>query len=166
MCEDVTSHNLYYVSKGLVGLHHILENGKSSLVRLYKQGDFFGFRTLFGNKNYHCSAMVMLTSDIICIRPHNVDSFFKSNIELVRFLTFQLSQELYDAETRLSRIAYNKTMDRVFDTTRHLTTYYPEYPWTYREIAEFAGCETETAIRITKELQKSGLLQAHRPVKK
>ncbi|MDO9794888.1 Crp/Fnr family transcriptional regulator, partial [Glaesserella parasuis] len=29
----------------------------------------------------------------------------------------------------------------------------------HREIAEYAGCETETAIRITKELKRSGLLQ-------
>ena len=161
-----TALQFYYVKEGLVGLYHILENGKSSLVRLYKKGDFFGFRTFFGNKNYHCSAIVMVKAQIICIRPHSIDSFFSKNIELVRFLVFQLAQELHDAETRLAKIAYNKTLDRVFNTTRFLAEHYPEYPWTYREIAEYSGCETETAIRITKELHKTGLLQSHKINKK
>ena len=156
-----SAQQFYYVKEGLIGLYHILKNGKSSLVRLYNKGEFFGFRTLFGNKNYHCTAIVMVKAQIVCIRPHDVDSFLTSNIELAKFLFFQLANELYDAENRLTSIAYNKTLDRVFDTTRFLMERY-DYPWTYREIAEYAGCETETAIRITKELQKTGLLRAHK----
>lgn len=153
-----TALQFYYVNSGLVGLYHIIESGKSSLMRLYKAGDFFGFRTFFGNKYYHCSAIVMVKSQITSIRPRSIDSFLAANPELAKEMMFQLSRELHDAENRLTSIAYNKTIDRVFEATLHLTGYYPEYPWTYREIAEYAGCETETAIRITKELEKTGLL--------
>ncbi|ECB0591298.1 Crp/Fnr family transcriptional regulator, partial [Salmonella enterica subsp. enterica serovar Bareilly] len=35
---------------------------------------------------------------------------------------------------------------------------FPGYDWTWREVAEFAGCETETALRFSKELRQAGIL--------
>ena len=46
-----------------------------------------------------------------------------------------------------------RTLDRVMDSLYFLKQNFPDYNWTYREIAEYAGCETETAIRIAKELK-------------
>ncbi|RRD41222.1 Crp/Fnr family transcriptional regulator, partial [Tessaracoccus sp. OH4464_COT-324] len=68
-----------------------------------------------------------------------------------------LANELRDAEERLAKSAYLRTLDRVIDSLYFLTTNFPYYNWTYREIAEYAGCETETAIRIAKELKQNGL---------
>ena len=62
-----TALQFYYVKEGLVGLYHILENGKSSLVRLYKKGDFFGFRTFFGNKNYLAAVLVYAVTLLISL---------------------------------------------------------------------------------------------------
>lgn len=42
------------------------------------------------------------------------------------------------------------------DSLYFLKQHFPDYNWTYREIAEYAGCETETAIRIAKELKQNG----------
>ena len=74
-----------------------------------------------------------------------------------KFLSQTLANELRDAEQRLAKSAYLRTRDRVIDSLSFLTKNFPYYNWTYREIAEYAGCETETAIRIAKELKASGL---------
>lgn len=66
--------------------------------------------------------------------------------------------ELREAEERLAKSAYLRTLDRVMDSLYFLKQHFPDYNWTYREIAEYAGCETETAIRIAKELKQNGAL--------
>lgn len=47
--QGETAKEFYYVNSGLIGLYHTLDNGKESLVRLYQKGDYFGYRTLFGD---------------------------------------------------------------------------------------------------------------------
>ena len=149
----------YYVKHGLIGLYHTLNNGKESLARLYKQGDYFGFRTLFDfdDCRYHCNAKVLIEAEIIRIKPENIDCFLTDNLHMSKLLLQTIANELRDAEQRLAKSAYLHTLDRVIDSLCFLTKNFPYYNWTYREIAEYAGCETETAIRIAKELKKSGL---------
>lgn len=144
----------YYLKKGLIGLYHMLDNGKESLVRIYHNHQYFGFRTFFGDHFYHCTARVLQPVEIIRIKPQQLSSFFIRNPELATHLIHQLAIELQDAEHRLSKVSYQKTQDRVKSSIDYLTENYPDYHWTNREIAEFAGCETETAIRIRRLLKK------------
>ena len=53
-----------------------------------------------------------------------------------------LADELREAEERLTKSAYLRTLDRVMDSLYFLKQNFPDYSWTYREIAEYAGCET------------------------
>ncbi|HDR1062859.1 Crp/Fnr family transcriptional regulator [Pasteurella multocida] len=157
--QGEVAQEFYFVKSGLVGLYHTLDNGKESLVRLYRQGDYFGFRTLFGlgDSRYHCSAKILIEAEVIRIKPENIDLFFLHNLQLSKILLQTLANELRDAEQRLAKSAYLRTLDRVIDSMCFLTSNFPYYNWTYREIAEYAGCETETAIRIAKELRQNGL---------
>lgn len=159
--QGSVANEFYLVRKGLVGLYHTLENGKESLMRLYQKGDFFGYRTLFSNTKYHCTARVLIEADIIQLKPLNAVDFLKQNPELSVYLISQLANELQESENRLTKNAYNKSAERIIETTRFLTEKYPDYAWTYREIAEYAGCETETAIRISKKLEREGILKSH-----
>ncbi|QLB12459.1 CRP-like cAMP-binding protein [Bisgaardia hudsonensis] len=148
----------YFIKEGLIGLYHTLDNGKESLVRLYQKGDYFGYRTLFGDTMYHCSAKVLVEAEIICIKPEDTQLFLLQNPTISRFLLQIIASELRDAEQRLAKSAYMKTVDRILDSVHFLSEHFPYYNWTHREIAEYSGCETETAIRISKELKKNGLL--------
>lgn len=145
----------YFLKSGLVGLYHMLDNGKESLVRIYKAQDYFGFRTFFGNHHYHCSARVLQTADLVRITPLDFADFWQNNTALITNLLKQLSAELQEAERRLSMVSYQKAQERVVSSIHYLQQHYPDYHWTNREIAEFAGCETETAIRIRRELKKA-----------
>lgn len=144
----------YYLKSGLIGLYHILDNGKETLVRIYQAQNYFGFRTFFAQNDYHCSAKVLKSAEIIKITPLDFDKFWQHNSSFMLYLLKQLSTELQDAECRLSMAAYQKAQDRILHSIDYLNSHYPNYHWTNREIAEFSGCETETAIRIGRELKK------------
>ena len=148
----------YFLQSGLVGLYHGLENGKETLIRLYHAKQYFGFRTLFSDTTYHCSARVLQEAVVTRIQPTSQAHFIADNSQFSQYLIKQLAGELYDAEHRLTKTAHKRSYDRVAEAIANLTESYPDYPWTYREVAEFCGCETETAIRISRELKKKGIL--------
>ncbi|MDH2926696.1 Crp/Fnr family transcriptional regulator [Lonepinella koalarum] len=148
----------YYVKSGLIGLFHLLENGKESLLRIYQAGDYFGFRTLFSHDSYHCSAKVLKDVELDKIELHDLSAFITANPDFVHHLMIQLADELQDAEQRLAKASYTRSLDRVADSIMYLKKEFPEYAWTHREIAEFSGCETETEIRINQELKRKGII--------
>lgn len=156
--QGETGKAFYYLNSGLIGLYHALDNGKESLIRLYQKGDFFGYRTMFGDNQYHCSAKVLMESDIIRIKPQNPHTFLIENPDISEQLLKNIAIELREAEKRLAKNTYLRTLDRIIDSIYYLKHTFPDYNWTHREIAEYAGCETETAIRIAKELKRNGLL--------
>ena len=120
----------YFLKRGLVGLYHNLENGKETLIRLYHANEYFGFRTIFSETTYHCSAKVLLEADIIRIFPGNHTTFIANNPDFSFYLMKQLSNELYDAEHRVSNTAYKRSYERIIDAIENLSESYPDYPWT------------------------------------
>ena len=153
-----TADAFFFAESGLIGLYHVVDNGKESLIRLYESGQFFGYRTWFSSqKTYHCSAKMLIPAKVWRITPYG-SNFLADNTDLMEHFMAAISDELANAESRLAHMSYDKSLTRVSDALNFLKTRYPLYPWSYREIAEFAGCETETAIRIARKLIKEGKL--------
>ncbi|PIJ48843.1 hypothetical protein BL250_13910 [Erwinia sp. OLTSP20] len=150
--------SFYYLHSGLVGLYHLQENGKVCLMRLFTPGDFFGFRSLFGDMFYHCSSRVQRTASVTRITPYQPESFLQKYPALNRYLIQRLAQDLAMAEKRLASMAYERSQQRVLTSIRTLYQRWPGYEFTWREIAEYAGCETETAMRHSRTLRQQGLL--------
>ncbi|TKI02995.1 Crp/Fnr family transcriptional regulator [Martelella alba] len=155
--------SFYYLHSGLVGLYHMLENGKICLVRLFGPGDFFGYRSLFAGSGYHCSSRVQRTASVTRITPHHPQAFLAHYPQLHDYLFWRLAEDLGEAEKRLASMAYDKSRQRVLRSIQYLYRQWPGYEWTWREIAEYAGCETETAIRHSRRLKTEGLLPADFP---
>ncbi|OON40991.1 hypothetical protein BTJ39_07590 [Izhakiella australiensis] len=150
--------SFYYLHSGLVGLYYLQENGKVCLMRLFTPGDFFGFRSLFGDMFYHCSSRVQRTASVTRITPHQPETFLQHYPALNLFLIQRLAQDLAMAEKRLASMAYERSQQRVLTSIRTLYARWPGYDFTWREIAEYAGCETETAMRHSRTLRQHGLL--------
>ncbi|EAP9194288.1 Crp/Fnr family transcriptional regulator [Salmonella enterica] len=148
----------WYLNHGVIGLHHTLKNGKELLVRAYQQGDWFGYLGLFGTECYHCHACVLQTASLCHVIPHSNSDFLDHYPQFAHFLLNQVVESLSDAEHRMTWIARYRTRHRVLSSLWYLTSYFPGYDWTWREVAEFAGCETETALRFSKELRLAGIL--------
>lgn len=148
----------WYLNHGVIGLYHSLKNGKELLVRVCQQGDWFGYLGLFGTECYHCHACVLQAASLNHVIPHSSNDFLRHHPRFADFLLNQVMASLSDAEHRMTWIAHYRTRHRVLSSLWYLTRYFPGYDWTWREVAEFAGCETETALRFSKELRQAGIL--------
>ncbi|GMQ49145.1 Crp/Fnr family transcriptional regulator [Vibrio sp. 10N] len=148
----------YFIVSGLVSLQRLLLNGKEVMSRVYKTNQYFGYRTLLSGQNYHVGAKALtdLTLERVVVR--DFDQFFQENPRFVRYLFSEMATELRHAEIRLSKMSTHSVELRVIDSVIDLVTADADYKWTYREIAAYSGCSTETVIRVSKKLKNSALM--------
>ncbi|MGF1736430.1 Crp/Fnr family transcriptional regulator [Photobacterium satsumensis] len=146
----------YYINSGLVTLKCVSESGKDSILRLYQEGEFFGFRSMISNEKYYASARALIDCDLTFIRIPSLELLNQISPETSSRLFAQLAKELRQAEQRMAKIATSKVKERVLDSIYHLINTYPDYPWTRREIGEYCGSETETIIRVCRQLKSEG----------
>ncbi len=148
----------YYVQEGLIGLYRMTETGKENLLRVYGRGDYFGYRSLFSQQRYHLTTRSLLPSQLQHIHLKSIDELQHHAPILLNHLMSSVCQELGEAENRLADIAAHSAPVRIIDAIIHLFQQFDYYPWTSREIAEFSGTETQTVIRVCKQLKQRELL--------
>ncbi|MDR9830111.1 Crp/Fnr family transcriptional regulator, partial [Vibrio sp. FNV 38] len=163
--SNTISSGFYYVEDGFIGLYQVADTGKESLLRLYGPGSFFGYRSLFTEQRYPATSRAMDASKIIRIDVKDFESLQKLSPELAKDLAIEVCQELGAAEKRLVQFSAFNAKHRIIDTIHHFFTYYPQYPWTYREISEYSATDVTTVIRFCKLLKESGVLckQSRKP---
>lgn len=148
----------YYLASGMVGLYRITESGKEHLLRVYGEGDYFGYRSLFSQEPYHLTTRSLLPSVIHHVHVKDVQELQAQAPEILQFLLKSVCRELGEAEGRFSNVAAYQTKVRVIDAIVELFQKFDFYPWTSREIAEYSGTETQTVIRFCKLLKEKNLL--------
>ncbi|WP_159064986.1 Crp/Fnr family transcriptional regulator [Thaumasiovibrio subtropicus] len=152
------ANGFYYLEEGLVGLYRITETGKESLLRVYGRGDYFGYRSLFSQQRYHLTTRTLLPTSLQHIHLKSIDELQQHAPDLLKFLMTSVCQELGEAEQRMADIAGHSAAVRIVDAILYLFKQFDYYPWTSREIAEFSGTETQTVIRVCRQLKQRELL--------
>ncbi|WCE30468.1 Crp/Fnr family transcriptional regulator [Vibrio sp. SCSIO 43137] len=148
----------YFLELGMVGLYKVTEKGKEHLIRVYGAGEYFGYRSLFSNEHYHLTTRSLQPSTFQHIHASGLNAIYQHAPDLVQLLVTSVCRELGEAENRLSNIAAFDAKIRVLDSIVELFGRFEDYPWTSREIAEYSGTETQTVIRLCKQLKYKNLL--------
>lgn len=156
--QGLTPSGFYRVVKGLVGLFINDSNGKERIIRLYDNSGYFGCRSFISGEQYHSTSITLTETTVEHFPFSSPKELMHQSPEDFYRITLALSVELGEAEHRLANMANLKVRSRIIDTLIYLLNRYPDYHWTRREIAEFCGCEPETAIRICRALEKDGLI--------
>ena len=153
------SGGLYYVKKGLVGLINLSPNGNESLLRIFGQKFFFGYRSLFPKENYHATTIALTDVKLIYFPFKDVEDILQQFPEVMLHLAKVLSRDLRIAEERFNDITGKRVISRIIESLIFLKHRYPDYQWTRREIGEFCGAKTETVTRALSQLEKEGFIQ-------
>nr|WP_086939706.1 Crp/Fnr family transcriptional regulator [Thaumasiovibrio occultus] len=153
-----SANGVYFVEEGLIGLYRITETGQEQLVRVYGRGDYFGYRSLFSSQRYHLTTRSLLPSKLKHIHIQSLNELHLLAPELLKHLMTSVCQELGEAESRLADIATHTASVRIVDAILHLFQSFDYYPWTSREIAEYSGTQTQTVIRLCRDLKLRKLL--------
>lgn len=151
--------NIYFVESGLVGLGLWGESGKDHLVRLFREGQIFGHRSLFANEPYHATATVIDDSVLRVMNKNEMRQQMKGNCDLAEKLLQTLAIELRRAEAKQLTLSEKDAPARIAEAVVYLKELHPEYSWTRQEIADFCGTTTPTVIRTLARFVEDGLIE-------
>lgn len=158
---------VYCVNKGKIKLSIVGDEGKEQIVRLVRDGDVLGYRSMLVNERYNATATVLEDSQI-CFIPREV---FMKVLKSDSILSFEvmklLSNQLREAEVKLTHLAQKPVRERLAETLIFLKETYGFEPdstqlavqLTREEIANLVGTATETAIRLLSELNKESIIE-------
>lgn len=151
---------LYFVDKGLVGLVLIGENsGKEHLMRFFRQGQFFGHRSLFSDEGYHGTAMALEATRLKLLPKNVVFLAIEKDPSLLKGVTRTLAKEFRCCENHQVAILENEVLPRIAQALVFLKDLHPEHNWTRQEIASFCASTVSTVIKTLSEIEKMGFIK-------
>ena len=92
---------LFCVNKGKVKIYQIGIEGKEQIIRLAKDGDILGYRSLISGENYTASASVIEDATICFLPRKTFFDLLQTNSELSSRMMKLLSHDLKAAEKRI-----------------------------------------------------------------
>lgn len=150
---------LYFVKSGLIGLTMISpKSGKEHLLRFFKQGHFFGHRSLFSDESYHGTAIALEITQIKFVPKDIVLAGIAKEMSLLRDVVAVLAKELRRCETQHVMILENEILARVAQSIIYLKDLHPDHNWTRQEIANFCASTVSTVIKALAELEDRGYI--------
>ncbi len=149
---------IYFIESGLVGLVKNGISGKEHLLRFFKEGQFFGHRSLFSNEGYHGSATCLENTSGKLVPKDEIVKVIEKHPILLKEVVSVLAQELRRCENQHVMILENQILSRVAQAIVYLKDLHPEHNWTRQEIANFCASTVSTVIKAMGELEESGFI--------
>ncbi len=157
---------LFCINRGKVKIFQTGIEGKEQILRLAKEGDILGYRTLISGGSYSASAMAMDDSSICMVPKKTFFDLLQANSELSTRVMQLLSQDLKDAEHRITELAQKPVRERVAETILMLREFYGletdnqtiNALISRDDIANITGTATETAIRVLSDFKSEKMI--------
>ncbi|MEC9489838.1 MAG: Crp/Fnr family transcriptional regulator [Halanaerobiales bacterium] len=141
--EGEVGENIYIIESGLVKLYRSSEDGNKYILRLLKEGDFFGELVLFKEEQLSSSAEAVGDCTICMLPKNELEKLIKSSSELSYKLLSAITSRLNKTENKLQSLALEDAKEK---TMRLLL-----------ELAKESGIKKESGILINLPLSRDGL---------
>lgn len=157
---------LYCVNAGKVKIFQTGEEGKEQILRLAKEGDILGYRSLISGEPYSASGAVMEDATVCYIPRKTFFELLNKNSELSTRMMQLLSHDLKEAEARITGLAQKPVRERMAETILMLREFYGtdddeiiKTSISREDIAGIVGTSTETCIRVIAEFKQEKLIE-------
>jgi CRP-like cAMP-binding protein len=165
--ENGFPHALYCINKGKVKLNTIGIDGKEQILRLAKEGDVIGYRSLIANERYHCSAVAIEDSSICVIDRNYFWTTINENPKLLFQVIKKMSSDLKAAEEHIVSLSQKNVRERMAEALLFFKATFGfesdgktlNVVLTREEIADYVGTSTESAIRLLSEFNQDKIIQ-------
>lgn len=165
VCEGEESASGFAVLEGRVAMLKTSISGKELTVELLPPGDPFGLMLTVDTQPYPLSAKAQVDSRILFVHRERVLEVLDRHAELGRAFLENVFRRLRKSHDISRALAHDRVEVRIASALLALTPKfavkageYREIPMTRQEIADLIGSTPETVIRVTKEMEREGIL--------
>ena len=157
---------MYCVHHGKVKVFKTTEEGNIQIVRLAKDGDIIGYRSLLAGEQYRSAAEAIEDSQICLIPKHYIFELLHKNIHLSLKLMENFARELRTAEKKNVDLLHKTSKERLAESLLLLKDTFGltdkgfiDIVLNREDIANITGMATETVVRCLREWNEDGILE-------
>lgn len=165
--EGDPSEYLYIIESGLIKLFKIGKNGNEYILRLLREGQFFGELVLFKDEVLNSTAEAIGDCRICTIHKNDLEMLIKTSSDLSYSLLAAVTSQLNKAEIQLESLVLEDAMEKTLRLLLELAKengikneegILIDLPLSRAGLASLIGVSHETLSRKLSELQEEGIL--------
>ncbi len=163
---DELPHGMYYIAKGKVKVYKLGILGKEQIVRLAKDGELLGYRSLISDDKHSTTAVALEESTLYFIQQEVFFRLCTVNNGLLQKVLMVLADELKSAQSKVVTMAQKTTRSRLAEALLLLSEKYGleadnatlRVMVTRQELADYIGTATESVIRLLSEFRQERMI--------
>lgn len=154
--------HIIYLTQGLVKIYKE-HNDKNLILKIVKPGEFIGLSSLYGKGTFDYSAASIDSSKVFSINAEMMQYLISNNSVFAEKIIAHLNANTAQYFERIISLTQKQLHGRIADAILHLSrVIYKADKFnmllTRRDLAEFCGMSTESAIRILKEFHNDRIV--------
>jgi len=152
-----------FIVKGIAKQYIEGEQGKSFNLRIINPGEFVGLSAVFNTNTFNYSSIAITDCHVLLVEKAAITQIISSNGVFGLGLIRRYSEQNVNLFETLHTVIYKQMNGRFAETLLYIDSFKSEFPdiftlLTRKDIADFAGISTESAVKLLKSLEKEGTL--------
>ncbi len=153
-----------FMVKGLAIQYVESDLTKNYNLRIIQPGEFIGLSSVFSVNTFSYSSIAITDCHVFLVEKTAIAQIISTNgtfgLSLIKRYSEQ-NMNLYDI---IRKVLYKQMNGRMAEALLYLNNIKPQYPdifqnLTRKDLADFAGISTESAVKLLKSLEKDQILQ-------
>lgn len=159
---------LFYVESGIIKIYKYGIDGKEQIIKLLKNGDLLGYKSLLTNAKFNISASILEDAVITFIPKEDFLDLFRADAEFADKVTQLLCNDLEEMESKMVSMAYKPVRGRLAETLLKLDDVFSQsvdknkqnkIKLSREDLANIIGTAKETVIRLLSEFKSENLIK-------
>ena len=143
-----------------------VEGERDYNLRIIKPGEFVGLSAVFTKNTFNYSSVALTDCQVFLIEKDAITTVMKQNGMFAFNMVKRYSDQNSNLFDTLRTVIYKQMNGRIAETLLYIDEFKPENPAIFqllsrKDIADFAGISTESAVKLLKSFEKDGLIELH-----
>jgi len=153
-----------FVINGLAKQYIEGEGSKNFNLRIILPGEFVGLSAVFTKNTFNYSSVALTDCQVYLVEKAAIVKVIQKNGTFGFNLIKRYCEQNGDLLDSLRHILYRQMNGRIADTLLYIDSLKMEHPEIFqllsrKDIADFAGISTESAVKLLKSFEKDGLIR-------
>ena len=161
--QGTFSSYIFFVVKGLVKQYIEEDSGRNINLQIMQSGDFIGLSSLFEQPVFQYTTVAITDTVVYIVDKEAMKSVLKHNADFSFQIIMRHNEQTDVLYSVLRSIGFKQMNGRMADVLLYLNSlpYSNEEVFgnlSRKDIADFAGIATESAVKLLKSFEKDGLI--------
>jgi len=153
-----------FVIKGLAKQYIEGDGSKNLNLRIIQPGEFVGLSAIFTKNTFNYSSVALTDCQVFLVEKDAITTIIKQNGQFGFTMIKRYCEQNSNLFDTLRTLMYKQMNGRMADTLLYVDSLKPENREIFqllsrKDIADFAGISTESAVKLLKSFEKDGLIE-------